>query len=162
MKNIMPKLKVYVDTSILGAIYDLEDAPRVNVTKKLLKQLKSRKDYIPFISNILIEEIEKAPKDIVHGLKDIISDVSFETIYEDDDSVLLVDEYMKKRIIPKRYRDDARHIAVAVTNNIDVIVTWNCKHMANIENKRIINAVNMMFGFRQIDIVTPLEVVGYE
>lgn len=162
MKNIMPKLKVYVDTSILGAIYDLEDAPRVNVTKKLLKQLKSRKDYIPFISNILIEEIEKAPKDIVHGLKDIISDVSFETIYEDDDSVLLVDEYMKKRIIPKRYRDDARHIAVAVTNNIDVIVTWNCKHMANIENKRIINAVNMMFGFRQIDIVIPLEVVGYE
>lgn len=69
---------------------------------------------------------------------------------------------MKKNIIPKRYRDDARHISVAVVNNIDVIITWNCKHMANIENKRMINAVNMMFGFRQIDIVTPLEVVGYE
>lgn len=158
----MPKLKVYLDTSILGAIYDVEDPPRVNVTKKLLEQLKARKDYVPFISNILIEEIEKAPKDIVSGLKDILSDVSFKTIYEDEDSAKLVDEYMKKRIIPRKYRDDARHIAVAVTNNIDVIITWNCKHMANVETKRIINAVNMMFGYRQIDIVTPLEVVRYE
>ncbi len=158
----MPKLKVYLDTSILGAIYDVEDTPRVNITKKLLEQLKDRKDYIPIISNIVLEEISKAPKDIVKGLKDILNNISFETIYEDDESAQLVNEYMKKRIIPKKYRDDARHIAVAVTNNIDVIATWNCRHMANVENKRIINAVNMMLGYRQIDIVTPLEVVGYD
>ncbi len=33
--------------------------------------------------------------------------------------------------------------------------------MANIEKKRMVNAVNMMLGYRQIDIVTPMEVIGY-
>lgn len=75
--------------------------------------------------------------------------------------VTLVEEYVKRKIIPRKYRDDARHIAVAVVNDVDVIITWNCKHMAQVEKKRMINAVNMMLGYRQIDIVTPLEVVSY-
>ena len=86
---------------------------------------------------------------------------SLEVIYETEPCVTLVEEYVKRKIIPRKYRDDARHIAVAVINDVDVIITWNCKHMAQVEKKRMINAVNMMLGYRQIDIVTPLEVVGY-
>lgn len=70
-------------------------------------------------------------------------------------------EYLKERIVPEKYRDDGRHIAVAVVNDADVIVTWNCRHMANIERKRMFNAVNMLLGYKQIDIVTPMEVVGF-
>lgn len=157
----MPKIKAYVDTSILGAIYDIEDSTRVNITKQLLNLFQKQENFIPFISNIVIEEVEKAPKDITIGLKKIIKNTSFKILFESDDCVKLVNEYMKKRIIPQRYRDDARHIAVAVINNMDIIVTWNCRHMANVENKRIINAVNMLLGYKQIDIVTPLEVIGY-
>ena len=94
-------------------------------------------------------------------MKKIIKNTSFKILFETDDCVKLVNEYMKKKIIPQKYRDDARHIAVAVVHDMDIIVTWNCRHMANVENKRIINAVNMMLGYKQIDIVTPLEVVGY-
>ena len=94
-------------------------------------------------------------------MKKIIKNTSFKILFENDDCVKLVNEYMKKKIVPQKYRDDARHIAVAVINNMDIIVTWNCRHMANVENKRIINAVNVILGYKQIDIVTPLEVVGY-
>jgi predicted nucleic acid-binding protein len=157
----MPKIKVYIDTSVLGAIYDTEDSKRVNITKQLLNLFKKQENFIPFVSNIVIEEVEKAPKDITIGLKKIIKNTSFKILFETDDCVKLVNEYMKKKIIPQKYRDDARHIAVAVVHDMDIIVTWNCRHMANVENKRIINAVNMMLGYKQIDIVTPLEVVGY-
>jgi len=157
----MPALKVYIDTSVLGAIHDVEDLPRVEVTKQLLNVLKAGGEFTPFISNIVIEEIEKAPLNIRGSLKKIIGDAAVEILYETDSCVELVNEYVKRQIIPKKYRDDARHIAVAVINDIDVIVTWNCRHMANIEKKRMINAVNMMLGYRQIDLVTPLEVVGY-
>jgi len=158
----MLKLKIYVDTSVFGAIFDTEDISRVQVTKQLLSIIKTGLEFTPFISNIVVEEIEKAPLDIRRNLKERIKDISLEVLYETDDCVELVNEYLKRRIIPKKYRDDARHIAVAVINDIDVIVTWNCKHMANIEKKRMINAVNMMLGYRQVDIVTPLEVVEYD
>ena len=157
----MPKLKVYVDTSVLGAVYDTEDPSRVAVTKQLLSILKKRQEYMPFISNVVLEEIEEAPLNIRNDLKHMVDIFSLEIIYETETCVTLVEEYVKKKIIPRKYRDDARHIAVAVLHDVDVIITWNCKHMAQVEKKRMINAVNMMLGYRQIDIVTPLEVVGY-
>jgi len=157
----MPKLKVYLDTSVLGAVFDTEDPLRVSVTKLLLSVLKTRQEYMPFISNVVIEEIEEAPLTIRKDLKHMVDAFSLEVLYETEACVTLVEEYMKKKIIPRKYRDDARHIAVAVINDVDVIITWNCKHMAQVEKKRMINAVNMMLGYRQIDIVTPLEVVGY-
>jgi hypothetical protein len=157
----MPKMKVYLDTSILGAVYDIEDPTRVTVTKQLLGLLKKRQEYIPFISNVVIEEIDEAPPTIRNDLKHMVDTFSLEVIYETEPCVTLVEEYVKRKIIPRKYRDDARHIAVAVINDVDVIITWNCKHMAQVEKKRMINAVNMMLGYRQIDIVTPLEVVGY-
>jgi hypothetical protein len=91
----------------------------------------------------------------------MVDTFSLEVIYETEAGVTLLEEYVKRKIIPRKYRDDGRHIAVAVVNDVDVIITWNCKHMAQVEKKRMINAVNMMLGYRQIDIVTPLEVVGY-
>jgi predicted nucleic acid-binding protein len=157
----MPKLKVYVDTSVLGAVYDTEDPSRVTVTKQLLIILKKRQEYMPFISNVVLEEIEEAPLNIRNDLKHMVDTFSLEIIYETEACVTLVEEYVKKKIIPRKYRDDARHIAVAVLHDVDVIITWNCRHMAQVEKKRMINAVNMMLGYRQIDIVTPLEVVGY-
>jgi len=158
----MKKIRVYLDTSVLGAIYDTEYPQRVETTRNLLKTLASGSTYAPFISNIVIEEIEKAPLEIVKGLKKLIGEMKPEVIDEKEECIELVNEYLKKKVIPKGYRDDARHIAVAVVHNMDVIVSWNCRHMANIEKKRMINAVNLMSGHRQIDIVTPLEVIGHE
>lgn len=84
-----------------------------------------------------------------------------EILYETDECADLVAEYLKHNVVTQKYRDDARHIAVAVINAMDIIITWNCRHMANVEKKRIVNAVNMIQGYNQIDIVTPLEVIGY-
>lgn len=158
----MPKDRIYLDTSVLGAIYDTEDPSRIENTEQLLARLSSDEGYESFISNILIEEIERAPSDIKDGLKEKIQEMNVEIIYESDECIELVEEYLRQEVIPLKYRDDARHIAVAVFNHIDYIITWNCKHMANIRNKRLINGINMMLGYPQIDIVTPMEVIGNE
>ena len=158
----MPKLKLYLDTSVVGAVYDTEDPSRVDVTKKLLNVLKGKDEFLGFISNILIEELERAPEYLREGLKEIVKELDVNILYETEECVELVTEYLENGILSEKYRDDARHIAVAVVNNMDTIVTWNCRHMANISQKRAINGVNMLLGYRQIDIVTPLEVVGYD
>ena len=161
MGKIMIKLKIYIDTSVFGGIFDIEDPVRVDVTKQVLNILRIREKYIPYISNIVIEETEKAPPKIKQKLKKIVEDTKCEIFYESDECIELVDEFMKQKVIPKKSRDDARHVAVATVNNVDIILTWNCRHLANIENKRMINSISIMLGYKQIDIVTPLEVVGY-
>jgi hypothetical protein len=52
--------------------------------------------------------------------------------------------------------------AMGLANGMDFIISWNCKHLCNIQKKRKYNAVNLMMGYREIDIVTPLEVIGDE
>lgn len=158
----MPLLKLYLDTSVIGALLDTEDPSRVEITKQLFSLIKSSSHLEGYISNIVIEEIEKAPHDLRAHLIQYLEQQNLSTLFETNESPPLIQEYLKQRIIPQRYRDDARHIAVAVIHDIDVIVTWNCKHMAHFEKKRKINAVNLLIGYQQIDIVTPLEVVGYD
>jgi predicted nucleic acid-binding protein len=136
---------MYVDTSVFGALYDLEDSLRVEVTKELLELLKSGVKYTPFISNVVIEEIEKAPLNIRTSLLEVIRTTNIDILYETEDCIDLVTEYLKKKIIPNKYRDDGRHIAVAVVNDADVIVSWNCRHMANIEKKKNVQCSKLIF-----------------
>ncbi|MBM4250166.1 MAG: type II toxin-antitoxin system VapC family toxin [Euryarchaeota archaeon] len=155
-------MKVYVDTSIFGGLYDSEDKRRVEITKTMLDILKLRIGCLPFISNIVIEEIERAPNGIRTDLRKRLGDTRPRLLNETPECAGLVNEYVQRRIIPARYRDDARHIAVAIINRMDAIVTWNCRHMANLGKKQAINEVNLKAGYARIDIVTPMEVVEHD
>lgn len=63
-------------------------------------------------------------------------------------------------MIPEKYRDDARHIAIGVVYDVDYIVSWNYKHMVNIAVRRLINSTNLRMGYKPIDIISPEEVTG--
>ena len=60
----MAKLKVYVDTSIFGGVYDEEDPRRIQITETLLDILRLKIGCIAYVSNIVIEEIERAPLEL--------------------------------------------------------------------------------------------------
>lgn len=154
----MKKLRAYIDTSVIGALFDTEDKNRIRTTQKLLDILREREKYEPFISNVLLEEIEEAPLNLKKGLKKVIDEMAFDIILENEESVELVKAYMDEKILNEKNRDDARHVALSVVNNIDFMVSWNCKHLSNIEKKRGFNAINLKMGYREIDIITPLEV----
>lgn len=158
----MKKLKAYLDTSVIGALFDDEDKERIKNTQEALNILRKGEKYEPFVSNILLEEIEEAPYKLKGSLQKIIKDLDFGILMENEESAQLVDKYMAERILNQKYRDDARHVALSVVNGVDFIISWNCKHLCNIQKKRKYNAVNIMMRYREIDIVTPLEVIGDE
>ena len=161
MVDAMKKLKLCLDTSILGAIYDTDDQERLNVTNKLLKLIKNKK-YDGYITEIALIEVDRAPNDIKLGLSNKIKEVKFNILEETENSLELAGEFIKEGIFSQESRDDGRHIAIAVINDMDVIVSWNFKHMVNIEKKKNINSVNLKCGYKQIEIVSPYEVVDYE
>ncbi len=71
---------------------------------------------------------------------------------------MVADEYIKANIIPLRYRDDAFHLAIATCYDLDVLVSWNMRHLVKLSTRRGANAINKLYGYREIEICTPEEV----
>jgi len=71
----------------------------------------------------------------------------------------LAQRYLQHQAIPARFRDDAPHVALAVLNGLDVVVTWNMKHLANVRRIEKINRTNRAMALSPIRIHTPEEVI---
>jgi predicted nucleic acid-binding protein len=155
----MKKLRLYIDTSVLGALFDTEDPKRVEIAERL-QQLIKEDIYEGFISGPTIEEVLKAPERIQKKLLTSIRDVHLTVLEETEESINLSGVYVRDGAIPEKYRDDARHIAVAVFHELDYIVSWNYKHMVNISVRRLINSANLRMGYSPIEIISPEEVTG--
>lgn len=65
-------------------------------------------------------------------------------------------------MIPGRMRADAQHIAIATVARVDVLVSWNFKHIVNLQRIYGYNSVNLRQGFPMIEIRTPREVLSNE
>jgi len=74
----------------------------------------------------------------------------------------LVAAYEARKILPLKYAADMRHIALATIASVDALVSWNFKHIVNLEKIRLFNAVNVESGYRSLNILSPREVTTYE
>ena len=69
----------------------------------------------------------------------------------------LAEAYIEKEIFPEKYIDDAFHVAMASYYEISYLVSWNYEHLVKVKTRRLVNSVNILEGFREIEIVSPLE-----
>ncbi len=79
-----------------------------------------------------------------------------------DEALNLADLYLERAILTPKYRDDGIHIALASLANVDVVVSWNFKHIVHYAKIRLFNAVNIEQGIKTIAIYSPREVTNYE
>lgn len=77
-----------------------------------------------------------------------------------DSVVLLARELIKADAVPAKALDDALHIAIATVHNIDYLLTWNYRHIANAEMKPIIRSICAAKGYICPEICTPQELMG--
>ena len=74
----------------------------------------------------------------------------------------LASAYVADGAIGGRMRADALHIAIATIARVDVLVSWNFKHIVNLTRIHAYNAVNLKRGYPLLEIRTPREVVEDE
>ncbi len=60
------------------------------------------------------------------------------------------------------FKQNAQHIATATINHVDVLVSWNFKHIVNLDRIHGYNSVNLKTGYPMLEIRTPAEVLKYE
>ena len=154
------RLRLYLDTSVLGALTDPGPEERLVATRGVLAGL-AKGLWEGYISTLVLEEIERAPKTAREKITNELRKGFLTVLGESDESVRLAEKYVSAGAFPSDYEDDVRHVAIASVNDIPVVVSWNFRHMVNIEQKRKINSVNMREGLPLIDLVSPWE-VSYE
>lgn len=79
-----------------------------------------------------------------------------------EEAVQLADTYLAENVVGKTSRSDCFHIAMATINDVDILVSWNFKHIVNVKRIRGYNAVNMKLGYKPIDIRSPKEIIYNE
>lgn len=149
-----PKEKIYLDTSILSAYLDPRDPRLMRITKKFWKILKN---YDVYISTIVTDEIIKTPNlKRRHKLSQLAQDFkSLEVVPEIDKLVKL---YLKEKVIPLKVRPDAYHLAIATFYEMDILVSWNLKHIVKHQTRIKVNALNKLQSYhKELSIITPEE-----
>ena len=143
--------RVYIDTSVFGGYFDSEFA---EPTKKFLKVLNTKNITI-LVSEILELEIYKAPDHIVELFESL---TNIERLQMTDEAKILAELYISENVVGRTSMADCQHIALATINKTDVLVSWNFKHIVNLERIRGYNSINFREGYQMTEIRTPKEI----
>ena len=152
----MQKLKLYLDTTVLNFAF-ADDAPKEK--EETLKFFKQVDRFEVNISDVVLDEIGNCPALKRTHMMDIINRYEWDIIELDQPAKDLAARYISEGVIPVKYRDDAYHIAIASVNNLDAILSWNFQHIVKMKTKREVVGINLIEGYKPIDIYTPGEVV---
>lgn len=148
------KQRIYIDTSVIGGCFDAEFEKWSN---RLFDELIEGQK-IAVVSDITYREIELAPKQVHDKLFSIPEDYR-EDILTNTEVETLAENYVKSGAVSHKFYEDALHIANATIQKADIVVSWNFKHIVNLDRIRKYNAVNLMFGYSTIEIRTPREIL---
>jgi predicted nucleic acid-binding protein len=151
------KLRVYIDSSVVGGYFDDEFE---NDTKLFFNRIFN-KDFLIHFSEVSEAELSLAPE-FVKELKSKIPVDCYKYLDLDSDSKELAEVYIKENILGKSSLNDAYHIAIATVNRLDVLVSWNFKHIVNFDKIKQFNSINLRLGYPMIEIRSPKEFVSNE
>lgn len=151
------KQRIYIDTSVYGGHFDVEFAEH---TIPLFERIKSG-DFTLLFSTVTQDELENAPEKV----KDLVRSISTEnTVFIEitNEAIELATEYITEKVVGQTSYVDCLHIALATINRADFLISWNFKHIVNVQRIRGYNSINIKRGYRQLEIRSPREFINYE
>ena len=150
----MAVLTLYLDSSILGGYFDVEfEEP----TRRLWRMAEAGQ--CRFVASVVTQqEMTLAPPDVVWLFDQTFPDeaVLLELTSRAEE---LAAAYLAAGVVSGNYIDDARHVAIATTHGIGVLVSWNFRHLANYRREAGFNRINLDNGYPTLRIISPLELV---
>ncbi len=151
------KQRIYIDTSVVGGYFDEE----FKVTTKMLFDRLVNNEIRFVVSDLLDLELISAPQKVREHLLQFSSD-KFERVELTQEAIELANTYISEKVVGKTSLEDCRHIALATINKVDVLASWNFKHIVNLDRIKGYNSVNLRLGYSIIEIRSPKDLVKYE
>ena len=151
------KQRIYIDTSVVGGYFDVEFE---EYTKPLFRQIRDSEIRIIY-SEVTERELVNAPEKIKELVRDLPKEV-VDFVELTEETIDLAQAYISEKVVGKTSFDDCLHIALATIHKADYLVSWNFRHIVNVERIRGYNSVNIKLGYAAIDIRSPREFIRYE
>lgn len=148
------KLKIYLDTSVVSYLMQTDAPERMVKTLQLWEKFKTDV-YDICLSQVTLTEIGKCSEAKYNFLLEKLSEINYITLEINENIYRLANEIIETGILTQKSFDDCTHIAVAVMNECDVIISWNFKHMVNIKTIKGIRTITNLKNYNTIEIMTP-------
>ncbi len=149
--------RIYIDTSVFGGYFDIEFSEHTIP----LFDMFEHDEFVLLFSSITQEELENAPEKVRSFVKNLsIENTEFLEIT--DEAVNLATEYISEKVVGQTSFADCLHIALATVNKADFLISWNFKHIVNVQRIRGYNSINIKNGYEQLEIRSPREFRKYE
>ena len=161
----MIRSTVYLDTSTINFLF-ADDAPeKKEITVDFFDNFVKLGIYDTYVTEYVITEINQTQNTEQRlRLLKVIEDYPIEIlpINKQEEIGSLAQAYLDNGIMPQKNVFDALHVAFCVVNKIDYLVSWNFKHLANVNRERKILSKNYEIGYiHPLRIITPSELTGY-
>ena len=149
-------MKIYLETSVINFLF-AEDAPeKMKITEEFFNVID---EYEVFISDIVLLEIEQATEQKKELLLNVIKKFKIKALESSEQIENLAEIYVNEGIIPKKYINDALHIAIATKYKMDAIISWNLTHIVKFKTKLQVKKINEKLNEKDVIICTPEEMV---
>jgi predicted nucleic acid-binding protein len=155
MNSFKSTPRFYLDTSVLGGVYDSE----FDEYSGLLIQKLFQGKFIAVLSEITHKEILAAPQNVI-DLYTSLPKEYMEFIHVTQESVQLAEAYILANVVRREKFNDCLHISLATILGVDALVSWNFKDIVN--SRRIIgyNSVNFDLQYPSVKILSPQSILS--
>ena len=154
MKTVERVLRVYADTSVFGGCFDDEFRTE---SVRFFEEVRVGR-FVVVVSDVTLDELELAPERVRAVLAELPA-AQVEIVSTSPESIALRNAYLEAGVVGPASTNDASHIAVATISNVDLVVSWNFKHIVHFEKIGGYEGVNSLRGYRSPRIYSPREVV---
>ena len=112
-------------------------------------------------SDLTETELIKAPENVKKYFNELPKE-NIERVIVNGEIIELATKYLEEKVVGKTSFDDCLHIATATLNKVDMLVSWNFKHIVNIYRIRGYNSINIKMNYSSLEIRSPKEILEYE
>lgn len=151
------RIRVHIDTSVIGGCLDDE----FRTPSLRLFDGSRAGGALLVVSDTTLAELASAPARVRNVIQDLPREC-LELVQQNPESEALAEEYIRQAVVSRRMLADAQHIAVATVARVDVLVSWNFRHIVNLDRIHGFNAVNLRSGYPLLEIRSPLELWQHE
>ena len=154
--------RVYIETTIPSFYYtlhtDTESLARQSWTRKWWEQYA---DHFTLVSSLaVIEELSDGRSEKTQDRIDLVENLEMLSISPRIYHITQI--YIDRLIMPQDPFGDALHLAIASFHNVDALLTWNYKHIANFNKIHRIRQINQELGLPTPELATPLNYLGVD
>ena len=153
--------KLFIETTVFNFYFEGKQGRKQQDAIRLFEAINTGA-YEAYTSEVVIEELKDASDEKLAQMIALSRKYFQKSIKPSPEAEHLADIYIAKDIIPAKFKVDALHIAIAATNNLDFVVSFNYGHIVKTKTMIGVGFANLREGYRQVGLCTPTEVLEYD